>query len=223
MSNDVKNEPDITYKFILLGDTRVGKTCIFRKISSNKFFNANVSTIGIDYKVFNYEIEIEENGEKIKKKLRISLYDTAGQERYKTFTKNYINNSNGIILIYDITDRKSFDDVTKWVKSIEEIIGDCEQMGACMFLIGNKKDLAEEGGNERKVQINEAESLAETNGLLWGGECSAKNYEQNKFNEIFINFAKIIYSKYGYIEPVRDSITINKKDVKKKKKKSCKC
>ena len=220
----MKDETKIVYKFILLGDANVGKTCIFKKISSDKFAKDNISTVGVDFQVLDYEFEIEKNSKKIKKKLKIQLYDTAGQERYRSFTKSYINKSNGIIIIYDITERKSFDDVIVWVKSIEEGYGKIDKIKTCVFLVGNKKDLVEgeEGEKKRKVQINEAENLAETNGLLWGNECSAKDFEKNQFDEILIKFAKTIYSKYGYEETDRDNITIGKKNLNKKKER-CQC
>ena len=198
MSDGINYEPDIIYKFILIGDTNVGKTCIFKKLSCSKFEKNNLPTVGLDYQPLNYVIEIEENSQKIKKKIKIKLFDTAGQERFRSFTKSFVNNSNGIIIVYDITERKSFEDVKVWVRSIEDEFGKCEDMKACMFLIGNKKDLVEgeEGEKERKVQINEAKILAEKYNLIWAGECSAKDFPKDKFDEIFINFAKTIYSKY---------------------------
>ena len=188
---------NITYKFILLGNGNVGKTCIFKKVSSDEFSKNSISTIGVDYRVLNYVIEIEEKGKKIKKKFKIKLFDTAGQERYRALTKSYINNSNGIIIVYDITNRESFDNVVLWIKSIEEEIGKCEKVEACMFLIGNKKDLVDEEGEKiRKVQINEAEILAQKYDLVWAGECSAKEFPKDKFDEIMMVFAKTIYTKY---------------------------
>ena len=224
MDYGTKDEPDITYKFILIGDAEVGKTCIFTKISYDKFVKSNIPTLGIDYKPLEYEIEIEENGTKIKKNTKIQLFDTAGQERYRSFTKSYINKSNGIIIVYDITNRESFDHVIVWLKSIEEEYGKIDEIKACIFLIGNKNDLVEgeEGEIKREVQINEAESLAEKYDLIWGGECSAKEYTKNQFDEIFIKFAKIIYSKYGYEKQDKDIITPNKKNIKKERK-SCNC
>ena len=219
MNDDINNEPDIIYKFILIGDSNVGKNDIFKKIAYSEFNQNNIATIGIDYKSLNYEIEIEENGKKIKKKVRINLLDTSGQDRFRSIIKGYINNSNGIIIVYDITNRSSFDNVIGWIKFIEEKFGNCEQMKACIFLIGNKKDLVEgeEGEKRREVQINEAENLAEKYDLIWGGECSAKEYTKKQFDEIFIKFTQIIYSKYGY-EKQDKAITLIKHNIKKKKK-----
>ena len=224
MNDDINNEPDISYKFILVGDSNVGKTCTFVKIAYGKFDQNTTPTIGVDYKNLNYEIEIEENSQKIKKKFKIKLFDSAGQDRFRALTKSYINGSDGIILVYDITKRESFDDVTEWIKSIEEEYGKIDEIKSYVFLIGNKKDLVEgeEGEKKRVVQTNEAKNLAEKYNIIWGDECSAKENTKNQFDQIFKNFAKIIFSKYGYKEQNRDTITLDNKNVKNKKK-SCKC
>ena len=225
MNDDINNETDISYKFVLVGDSSVGKTCIFKKIAYNKFFKSNISTIGVDYKPLEYEIEETKNGKKIKMKFKIKLFDTAGQDRYRSLTKGYIIGSNGIIIVYDITKRSSFDNVIGWIKSIEEIYGKCEQIKACIFLIGNKKDLVEgeEGEKLREVQINEAENLAKKYDLIWAGEYSAKDNAKDKFDLNMILFAKIIYAQYGYEKPNKDSIIIDKQNVRRERRNNCNC
>ena len=226
--NSINNELDIIYKFILLGDSKVGKTCIFKKIINNKFDRYNVMTTGIDNKSIKYEIEIEENGKKIKKKSKIKIYDSAGQERFRTITKNYINKSNGIIMIYDITNKNSFNNIANgWIKNIEEGYGKCEEIKTCILLIGNKNDLVEgeEGEKLREVKTDDAKNLAEKYGFIWGGECSAKNFTKKQFDEIIIKFAQIIFSKFGYEEPDNESFELNKNVIKigKIEKKKCQC
>ena len=98
----------IEYKFALLGDSSVGKTSIFRKISTGNFSEQNIATIGTDKRTINYTgLEVEMNGQKVNKSFEISLFDTAGQERYRALTKNYINGADGVILVYDITEKKN--------------------------------------------------------------------------------------------------------------------
>ena len=226
MSEIKNNIPDIIYKFILIGDTFVGKSCIFKKISYDRFDFSNFATTGIDYKSLDYEIEIEENNQKIIKNAKIQLFDTAGQERFKAFTKNYIYKSNGIIIVYDITDRKSFDDVAEWIKSIEEIYGKCEKTKTCILLIGNKNDLVEgeEGEKRRVVQIDEAEKLAEKYKIIWDGECSALTFTKKQFDEIFIKLAKTIYSKFGYEEQKEDNISLDSSNISERNEnENCKC
>ena len=220
-----KENYDILYKFILLGDSLVGKTCIFKKIINNKFDEFTVLTIGMDLKTLDYEIEIEEKEKIIKKKLKIKLYDTAGQERLRCLTKNYLNQNNGIIMVYDITNKESFDNVvTQWLKNIENEFGSCEKAKTCILLIGNKNDLVEgeEGKKLRNVKTEEAEKLAKDYRLIWGGECSAKNFTKEQFEEIIIKFAKIIYSKYGYKEPDKNNVALNR-NVNKQNNDRCQC
>ena len=225
MKEDINEEEEITYKFILVGDISVGKTCILKKTTKDKFYQNTQLTLGIEYHVLYYEIEVEENGKKIKKNLRIKFYDSAGNDFRRVFPIGFVNKSNGIIIVYDITNRESFNHVTKWIKFIEEDYSRRnEEMKACMFLIGNKNDLVEgeEGEKRREVQINEGKILAEKYGFIWGGECSAKEYPKKQFDEILIKFAKIIYSKYGYEKQDKDIIALNNKNIKKERK-SCNC
>ena len=221
MNEDINNETDIIYKFIMIGDSNSRKTSIFKKLFYDQYCNKNVSTLGLDYKTLNYEIEIEENGKNIKKNTKIKLFDTAGQDRFRSLTKSYINNSNGIILVYDINERKSFDGVIEWVKSIEEEYRH-DQIKACLFLIGTRNDSdEEEGEKDRKVQTNEAERLAEKYGIVWGGECNVNIYTKNQLDEILIKFAQIVYYKYGNEKKNTDNVTLDKIN-NREKKKSCK-
>ena len=122
----MKDKKDIIrYKFALFGDTQVGKTAIFHKISTGLFLDNNLSTQGTDKEVINFtDLEIDINGNKIKKSFKITLFDTAGQERYRSITNSYINNTDGVILIYDITNKLSFEHVEEWLSSIKNCLSD---------------------------------------------------------------------------------------------------
>ena len=113
-----QNNDEIEYKLILLGDTSVGKTCLFKKITTGVFMDKNVSTVGIDRRTIDLKCEFDENGKKIEKNISISLTDTAGQERFKAITRSYYKGSDAAILIYDITDKKTFNHVKEWIESI---------------------------------------------------------------------------------------------------------
>ena len=102
----------IIKKIILIGDAGVGKSSLFLKYDSNKFLDNYNSTIGIDY--------IFKNIEKEKYNLRLQIYDTAGQERYRSLIPNYIKNSDGIFLIFDLTKKQTFDSLEKWLGLIKE-------------------------------------------------------------------------------------------------------
>ena len=94
----MKNE--IEYKIILLGDSSVGKTSFFRKITSGEFSETNISSIGMDKSCFLLDIDINENNKMIQKSFRITLVDTAGQERFKSIKKSFYKGADCILLIH---------------------------------------------------------------------------------------------------------------------------
>ena len=202
MSNDEKT---IEYKFALLGESSVGKTSIFKKMTFGYFYEKSVSTIGVEKKTFN-----------------ISFFDTAGQEKYRSIAKNYIKGSDGIILIYDITNRKSFELVESWLNSILEILPDWKKSDYLIMLLGNKLDLAKkERQNKfdpiREVETEEAKKKCEDNSLYWGGECSAKNFTDSELKDLFKDFIIALYKKIGK----KKSNSMELKNLGKKGKKCC--
>ena len=217
MNEDINNETDIIYKFLMIGDSNSRQASIFKKLSNDKYSYVNLF---VDYQSLKYVIEVNENGKKIKKNTEIQLYGAAPLDRYRFLTKSYINNSNGIIIVYDITKRESFDNVSGWIKSIENY--ELDQMKTCMFLIGTQNDSdEEEGGKDRKVQTKKAEKLAEKYGVVWGGVCNVKTYTKNQYDEILIKFAQIVYNKFGYEKESIDYITFGKIN-NREKRKGCK-
>ena len=189
---------NLEYKFALLGDSSVGKTSIFRKISTGNFSEQNIATIGTDKRTINYsDIEVELNGEKVKKSFEISLFDTAGQERFRSITKNYIKGSDGIILIYDITNRDSFEHIEIWLQNIKEILSDWKTSTYSIMLLGNKLDLLDNGESKRMVETEESERKCSNSGIIWGGECSAKNFTDTQFSDLFRILTIDIFNKIG--------------------------
>ena len=209
------SEQKIEYKVILIGNSAVGKTSLFKKLTTGQFSEKNISTIGMDKKTL--EVEIESNG---KKPVEISLVDTAGQERFRAITKNYFKESDGILLLYDVTNTESFKNVEIWIESIHESLGNHKDSKYVIFLIGNKIDLIGVDGKERMVTEEEAKSICQEKNLVWGGECSVKNIEFSELQEKFKNYVKVIYDKVG--EKIVTTQVVKKMDnYKKKKKKFC--
>ena len=130
--NDM-DEIDSEYKMVLVGDTDIGKTTLFKKITKNIFNEIHVSTIGVDQKSFEFEITTKENEQEVKKKIKIILYDTAGQERYASITKNYFKRASGILLLYSIINKKSFNNLTKWVSEIRDKLGNNDENKYLIF------------------------------------------------------------------------------------------
>ena len=121
---------DIFLKVLILGNSKVGKTCFFMRYFEEEFKNY-LSTVGIDSK----RKEIEKNNKNIK----LRVYDTAGQERYRVIPKNYYKGADGIILMYDVSDIDSYNGIKTWIESIKANT-DFENLG--LVVVENKCDLS---------------------------------------------------------------------------------
>ncbi len=226
MSNDLSNfeisdDEIIEYKLILIGDSSVGKTCLFKKITSGIFLGRNVSTVGIDRKTLSFVYDFDENGKKVSKNVVINLTDTAGQERYKSITQSYYKGSNGVILLYDITDRKSFEHLNEWISNVRNSVGNYEESNYTIFLLGTKMDLVVDDEKRRQVTVEEAKEKCQEFDLEWGGECSSKDFSEDDYKKIFKEFVKKIYDKIGYNVVMRQ--TISTLTPGKNKKRNCGC
>ena len=146
-------------KLLTLGETEVGKTSIVLRYSDDKFHESKIATIGIDFKIK----MIKKGNEKIK----VSIYDTAGQERFKNIVKHYYKGANGVLLIFDITKRDTFEKLDYWLTDLQENSDNLDNL--FIYLIGNKMDLEA----ERKVSTEEANKFAQENNLSYI-EVSAK-------------------------------------------------
>ena len=141
---DKKEETYNDFKIILLGDTTVGKTAFFRRFFLNEFTSSFTSTFGIN-ELSKY-ILIED------KKFKIQIWDTAGQERFKSIPQKYYEKADGIILIYDITNEESFNNINRWIKDIRKNSSE----NIIIYLLGNKVDLI----NERKIKVEQGRKIA---------------------------------------------------------------
>ncbi|CAB0012217.1 unnamed protein product [Nesidiocoris tenuis] len=135
MTNE--KEYDYILKLLIVGDSGVGKSSLLLRFADNDFRERYISTIGIDFKIRTMDID----GEKI----RVQIWDTAGQERFQTITKTYYRGTNGVIIVYDVTDGDSFVHVQRWLAEIEQ---NCETVDK--VIVGNKNDCP-----ERKVVLTE--------------------------------------------------------------------
>ena len=208
----------IKYKFILLGDSQVGKSSIFHKLSKNEFLEANLSTQGQDHMVINFnDLEIDINGKKEKKNFNITLFDTAGQERYRSVTTNFIKHADGILLIYDITSKITFDHIDAWLDSIQENLSDWEKSDYLIMMLGNKLDLVKEDETERKVDIEEVKNKFEDKGIILGVEISAKEFSKSQLEDMFKEFTIKLFKKIG-----KNNVNNQQLEIRpKKKNKNC--
>ena len=144
INDDSKEEVYNDFKIILLGDTTVGKTAFFRRFFLNEFTDTFTSTFGIS--------ELSKCVKIGNKVYKIQMWDTAGQERFKSIPQKYYEKADGIILMYDITNSVSFDNIINWTRDIRKTASD----NLIIYLIGNKVDLIE----ERKINIDRGRKIA---------------------------------------------------------------
>eukprot|EP00117_Sycon_ciliatum_P019593 scpid65853/ scgid17717/ Ras-related protein Rab-8B; Ras-related protein Rab-8B len=165
---------DYSFKLLVVGDSGVGKTCMILRHVEQQFAASYISTIGIDSKVKIMNLD--------GLKIRLQIWDTAGQERFRTLTSAYYRGAMGVLLLYDMTNSKTFDNVRDWLQNID----DHASPDVIKVLVGNKKDLVD----TREVETARARDLAATHGIPFF-ESSAKSGEN--VDECFLAAAKLIY------------------------------
>ena len=218
MSEKQSDKSSKEYKIILIGNSAVGKTAFFKKLTKNIFNERNISTIGIDKATLYFkDIQVLSKGNNKKEEFNIILFDTAGQERYRSLAKNYFSSTDIVMLLYDITNKQSFEDIEKWLDDIKDKLSDWKTGHYVIFLLGNKLDLANEDGdgNKREVTEEEAESICEKKSIYWGGECSCKTFTQEQLNEILLKSFKKYVENFGIKEDPKKATRLG--DLKKKK------
>jgi small GTP-binding protein len=142
-------------KILVIGDSAVGKSCLLLRYTDNKFTETFLTTIGVDFKTKFIDID----GRKVK----LQIWDTAGQEKFRSITKAYYRGAHGIMVVFDLSRRETFNQVKNWIDSIRDSSSEVIDI----VLVGNKADLP------RAVQKDEAERLASETGISYF-ETSAK-------------------------------------------------
>ncbi|CAD8149594.1 unnamed protein product [Paramecium pentaurelia] len=164
------------FKFIIVGDTCVGKSCILLRYTEKLFRDEHDTTIGVEF------------GSQVLKKndktIKIQIWDTAGQESFKSITRSYYKGSIGILLVYDITNQQSFHNVQKWYNDVN----DQAASNCTIVLVGNKTDLE----SQRKITTIEARALADQYKMQYI-ETSAKTNQNIDF--LFETTAQLILDK----------------------------
>ena len=214
MSEKKGEKKYMEYKIILIGNSAVGKTAFFKKITKGVFNERNISTIGVDKSTLYFkDIEVKSKDVEKKEEFNIILFDTAGQDRYRSLAKSYFNSTDIVMLIYDITNKQSFIDIEKWLDDIQDKLSDWKTGHYVIFLLGNKLDLAEDN-EKREVKEEDAENFCEDKSIYWGGECSCKTFSQEQLNEILLKSFKKYAENFGVKE---DPKKVTKLNLKKKK------
>ena len=173
MSNNKENNNyDMIFKIVLIGDSSVGKTNILSKYISDEYDPDTQATIGVELSTKNYTFDNNE--------VKVQIWDTAGQEKYRSITSSYYKGAHGCLLVYDITRKVTFENIDKWLAEIK--LSSNNEIN--MVLIGNKCDLED----KREVSIEEAQNIAKLLNLAFM-ETSALNGTnvEKAFNELVNN------------------------------------
>jgi Ras-related protein Rab-11A len=207
MIQDKNEKFDYLFKIVIVGDASVGKTNIISRLAKNEFNTNSKPTIGVDFatKIFKFENSL----------VKIQLWDTAGQERYHAIVSAYYRGSAGAVIVYDLTNEKSFENIrTIWLKNLRSVSDE----NLPIMILGNKKDLKD----EIAVKKNEGEELAfgEKTAFFETSALSGDN-----INLAFEMFVKQIYEKEKMKEIQRgkkslDGNNLKTKEVLKKPKKN---
>jgi len=151
-------EYDYLFKLLLIGDSGVGKSCLLLRFADDTYTESYISTIGVDFKIRTVELD--------GKTIKLQIWDTAGQERFRTITSSYYRGAHGIIVVYDVTDAESFNNVKQWLHEIDRYASE----NVNKLLVGNKCDLA----SKRAVTYEQGKDFADSIGIEFL-ETSAKN------------------------------------------------
>lgn len=195
--------PAYMFKFIIVGNSAVGKSCLLLRFDEDRFQPIHDVTVGVTFSIKMVKLEGQD--------IKVQIWDTAGQEIFRSITRSYYRDSACAIIVYDITDQSSFSKVEDWIRDVRNLAPpDCQ-----LVLFGNKLDLAQ----QRAISTQQGQELADKHEIMFF-ETSAATGEnvQEAFNEC----VKAVFAK---AEPP-NSITPSRIDVNqgdKKKKENCSC
>jgi len=186
-------EYDYLFKLLLIGDSGVGKSCLLLRFADDTYTESYISTIGVDFKIRTIELD--------GKTIKLQIWDTAGQERFRTITSSYYRGAHGIIVVYDVTDQESFNNVKNWLQEIDRYASE----NVNKLLVGNKADLT----SKKVVDYATAKEYADQLGVPFL-ETSAKN--ATNVEQAFMTMAAEIKNRMGperASEPQRPTVRVN--------------
>ena len=208
---DENNQNDktlLTLKLLIIGDSRVGKTSLLLNYVEKIFPEAHISTLGVEYK----EKEIIKDNYLI----RLQIWDTAGEERFRSITKSIYRNANGILFVCDITNRESFKNIKNWIKDADNVDKDIKGI-----IIGNKIDL----DNERVVSVEDLEEIGKKYNMPFIEASAKTGMNVNKCFEVLID--ELFKNKNAdeikeeYLRKNKNDLSISTKKTNVKEKGGC--
>ena len=211
-NEEINNENiDLSFKIILVGESSTGKTSITNKAINDYFSNSHQVTLGFEYHMMLFEI--------LDNKLKLNIWDTCGQEIYRSLITSFYNNTSLAVIVFAINDISSFENVEYWISEVKKN----SFPGIRLFLVGNKSDLE----NERTVNKEIIDALILKYNIDYYIETSAK--DGNKVIDLFKEIALFLYDDYinynekTYLENQRKSYYLDRDSVTSKKEKNCFC
>ena len=175
---DDHSQYDLSFKMIIIGDPGVGKSCLTNQVVKNTFDEAYSTTVGFEFVTLNLKLD--------DKTIKLQIWDTCGQEIYRSLISSFYRNASIAMIVYSIVSRESFNHLNIWLKDVHLL----SNPDIKIFLIGNKIDLEA----NRQVNTEEGKKYANENGIHFFSETSAKNGFNAK--ETFIQAAKVLYLEY---------------------------
>jgi len=206
-NDDLYIEYDYLIKMVVVGDSGVGKSQLVARFSRGEFTHKSRQTIGVEFATKTVEVE--------EKQICCQLWDTAGEERYRALASAYYRGSVGVLLVYDVTNPRSFKNLAYWLSEIKAYSSeDCQTM-----LVGNKTDLSK----QRKVEKPEAQQFAEQNKLAYIETSALKSTNVEAafiglINQIYIK--NISSGKFSSATNANNSINLSGREVENKNNKS---
>ena len=199
----------INFKIIIVGDSGVGKSSLLKRAVQNRFDGSYQATIGFEFLLMHFKVN--------DLKLKLQIWDTCGQEMYRSLVQGFYRNTSLALVVYDVNFKKSYDGLDIWIKDIRQHT----EQDLPIFIAGNKNDL------ERAVPFEEAKVFSLSNRTKYFTECSAKTGYNVK--EIFFEAAKYLYKSYKQFKsqnklPTTGRLKIesnSEKNLPTKKKKCC--
>merc|ERR1711959_745647 len=201
-------EYDYLFKLLLIGDSGVGKSCLLLRFADDTYTETYISTIGVDFKIRTVEID--------GKVIKLQIWDTAGQERFRTITSSYYRGAHGIIVVYDVTEKDTFDAVERWMTEIERFAGN----EVNKMLVGNKCDMV----SKKTVDYSSAKEFADQHGIPFF-ETNAKDNQnvEQAFLDLTRDIKKNLGAKQLAATPAPTANLKGGKDLSGGKKEGCAC
>ena len=200
----------INFKLIIIGDAGVGKSSILKRAVKNIFEESYQATIGFEFLLMHFQVN--------DLKIKFQIWDTCGQEMYRSLVQGFYHNTSLALLVYDINKKPTFESLDIWLKDLKQHT----EQDLPVFIVGNKNDL------DRNVTEEESKEFKKVNNIVYFAECSAKRGYNVK--EIFFEAAKYLYQIYKKFK-VQDKVPMakrlkldnNENDESNKNKKKKKC